>query len=81
MDLATKSLSEGIPVDEVYLDFLKAFDMVPHRRLILKLSCYGVRDDLLAWFESYLFGRRQRVLFILKFKIKIKDEIFVQTIY
>jgi hypothetical protein len=62
MDLVTKSLSEGIPVDVVYLDFLKAFDMVPHRRLILKLSRYGVRSDLLAWFESYLFGRRQRVV-------------------
>jgi hypothetical protein len=49
-------------VDVVYLDFLKAFDMVPHRRLILKLGCYGVRSDLLSWFESYLFGRRQRVV-------------------
>ena len=36
LDLITKSLSEGFSVDIVYLDFLKALDMVPHRRLIQK---------------------------------------------
>ncbi len=40
MDLVTKSLSTGIPVDVVYFDFFKAFDMVPHKRLIL-----NVRSD------------------------------------
>ena len=48
LDTITKSLSEGLLVDVVYLDFLKAFDMVPHRRLIHKLKGYGVRDDLSA---------------------------------
>ena len=49
-------------VDVIYLDFLKAFDMVPHRRLLKKLRGYGVKDELLGWFESFLIGRRQRVV-------------------
>jgi ribonuclease P/MRP protein subunit RPP40 len=46
----------------VYLDFLKAFDMVPHRRLVHKLKGFGMRMDLLSWFESFLSNRRQRVV-------------------
>jgi ribonuclease P/MRP protein subunit RPP40 len=36
--------------------------LVPHRRLLYKLKGYGVKDDLLNWFESFLTGRRQRVV-------------------
>ena len=62
LDLVTKELSEGNSVEVVYLDFLKAFDMVPHRRLLLKLKGYGLKDDLLKWLESFLSGRKQRVV-------------------
>ena len=37
----TKWVDEGSPVDIIYLDFQKAFDKVPHQRLILKLKSYG----------------------------------------
>jgi hypothetical protein len=62
LDIVTKALAEGLSVDVIYLDFLKAFDMVPHRRLLLKLRSYGVKEDLLKWFESFLKNRRQRVI-------------------
>ena len=39
----TKLVDEGHSVDVVYLDFSKAFDKVPHKRLIAKLSAAGVR--------------------------------------
>ena len=39
----------------------KAFDCVNHDILLSKLVCYGVLDDSLVWFASYLSCRRQRV--------------------
>ena len=43
------------------MDFLKAFDSVPHRRLLGKLHSYGIRGQALRWIESFLTGRQQRV--------------------
>ena len=37
----TKWVDEGSPVDVIYLDFQKAFDKVPHQRLILNLKSHG----------------------------------------
>jgi hypothetical protein len=62
LDCWTRILDEGGLVDAVYLDFQKAFDTVPHQRLLLKLSGYGVTGDVLGWIEAFLSGRRQRVI-------------------
>jgi hypothetical protein len=43
------------------LDFAKAFDNVPHRRLLHKLKFYGVDGTTLAWISSFL-SRKQLVL-------------------
>ena len=57
----TKLLDGGHSVDCLYLDFKKAFDSVPHKRLLQKLEALGIRGHLLRWIEAYLSGRSQRV--------------------
>ena len=42
----TKWVDEGSPVDIIYLDFQKAFDKVPHQRLILKLKSHGMGNSI-----------------------------------
>ena len=48
--------------DVILLDFAKAFDKVPHHRLLHKLNYYGVRESTLCWIESFLSQRKQSVL-------------------
>ena len=57
-----KSRDVGNQLDVIILDFSKAFDTFPHRRLLGKLEHYGVKGSLLAWIESFLIGRTQSVL-------------------
>ena len=44
------------------LEFSKAFDSVPHDRLLLKLDSFGIRGKLLAWIHGFLTCRVQRVV-------------------
>ena len=62
LDDWTRSIEEGTPVDAIYLDFRKAFDSVPHERLLKKLQSYGVTGRLLQWIRAFLSDRRQRVV-------------------
>ena len=55
-------MESGIPVDVVLLDFAKAFDTVPHKRLILKLRAYGISGLTLKWIEAFLKNRKQRIV-------------------
>ena len=57
----TRELDEGNDVDLVYLDFCKAFDKVPHVRLIKKLEAHGITGKVKEWIISWLRNRRQRV--------------------
>ncbi|CAM4501026.1 unnamed protein product [Caretta caretta] len=56
-----KHVDKGDSVDRAYLDFQKAFDKVPHQRLLRKLSCHRIRGKILSWTENWLKDRKQRV--------------------
>ena len=48
-------------VDVVFLDFAKAFDKVPHQRLLLKVASLGIGGKLFDWISNWLRNRTQRV--------------------
>ena len=62
LDTWTSILDEGGGVDVVYMDYQKAFDSVPHRRLIMKLESMGVKGKVLHWVKDFLTNRRQKVI-------------------
>jgi ribonuclease P/MRP protein subunit RPP40 len=55
------ALNNRLTTDIIYIDFQKAFDSVSHQKLVKKIECYGVRDDLLAWIKAFLTNRTQAV--------------------
>ena len=61
MEDLTKLTDEGLPYDIVYFDFRKAFDSVPHQRLLMKLKMYGISGSVRKWIEGFLVDRKQRV--------------------
>ena len=48
--------------DLIIMDFAKAFDKVPHRRLLHKFEYYGIRGSTHKWINSWLSGRTQQVV-------------------
>ena len=56
------AISRGNVTDVVYLDFQKAFDTVPHKRLMVKLQAYDISGVILNWTNAFLNGRTQRVI-------------------
>ena len=52
----------GHKVDVGILDFSKAFDTVPHKRLINKLKLHGAEGCTLGWIADFLKDREQQVL-------------------
>ena len=55
-------LDEGKNMDIIYLDFAKAFDKVPHHRLIGKVASMGVEGRVKGWIQQWLEGRMQIVV-------------------
>ena len=62
IDEWTLAVDKSCEVNCLYLDFMKAFDTVPHRRLIHKLKSYGISDPVLSWIKDFLSDRVQRVI-------------------
>ena len=61
LDEVTDGLDGGGSVDVIFLDFAKAFDKVPHERLLRKMEAYGIGGEVLAWVREWLRDRKQRV--------------------
>jgi len=57
-----KNRDQGKQLDVAILDFSKAFDTVPRRRLLGKLECYSINSNLLLWREAFLCDKTQSVL-------------------
>ena len=58
----TDALDKGEEVDCIYTDFMKAFDRVPHQRLLAKLKSYGISENICSWVEMFLKDRTQKVV-------------------
>ena len=54
-------LDQGGSLDAIYCDFMKAFDKVPHKRLVYKVEKYGIKGNIIGWIDSFLSDRTQCV--------------------
>ena len=61
LDDWSQAYDTNVQIDTIYLDIKKAFDTVPHQRLLKKLQAYGIEGGLLKWIEEFLRNRKQRV--------------------
>ena len=61
LDRWTDYLERGGQIYAVYTEFEKAFDKVPHRRLISKLYSYGISEIVINWIRDFLTARKFRV--------------------
>jgi hypothetical protein len=58
----TSDIEEGNTIHVAVLDFSKAFDKVPHERLLNKLKFYGVCGKINQWIRNFLTTRTQKVV-------------------
>jgi hypothetical protein len=54
-------MDNGERIDAIVIDFSKAFDLVPHDRLLTKIAISDVDSRVVAWVREFLLGRTQRV--------------------
>ena len=57
----TESIENGKFSDCIYLDYQKAFDTVPHQRLLSKMKSYNISSNIIEWTKHYLSNRTQYV--------------------
>ena len=56
-----KGINSRSQTDVILLDFTKAFDSVPHERLLVKLDFSGIRGQMHRWIKAFLSNRTQNV--------------------
>ena len=57
----TYEIDRGHHTDVIYMNFKKAFDTVPHKRLISKLNSLNISKEIVNWIEAFISNRRQKV--------------------
>ena len=62
LDKITAAVDSGEAADIVFLDFAKAFDKVPMKRLLRKVRAHGIGGQPYSWMKAWLTDRRQRVV-------------------
>ena len=61
IDTWLKAIDDNQLVGTIFLDLQKAFDVVDHSILVKKLGLYGLSENSVKWFSSYLSNRKQKV--------------------
>ena len=57
-----EDVDQGHSVDVILLDFQKAFDKIPKKRLFQKLSACGIQGKVLEWIADFLSDRKMRFM-------------------
>ena len=57
-----QSFDRRLQTDMIILDFSKAFDTVPHQKLLYKLGNYGIKGNIHKWISAFLTQRKQQVV-------------------
>jgi hypothetical protein len=61
LDKWSEAVDNGKSVDVIYMDYMQAFDTVPHKRLMNKLKAYGIKEPVYSWTKNFLQDRFQQV--------------------
>ena len=61
MGIPAPTLSSN-EVQATFFDLQKAFDTIPHAKLISKLSDLDIPPHVLSWISSYLYNRKRQVV-------------------
>ena len=69
-----QSFEKSVQFDIAILDFSKAFDTVPHPKLIEKFESYGIRGSLYQWFMAFLTQRSMKVVLDRKSSDQVRVE-------
>jgi hypothetical protein len=61
------------------MEFTKAFDKVPHCRLLYKLKFYGIQKDISNWIKAFLSDRTQTVVINGTSSISVNSDYLLMT--
>ena len=57
-----KAFYAGVQTDVAILDFSKAFDIEPHKKLLSKIDIYGIRVNISNWLNMFLTQRKMKIV-------------------